>query len=132
MALMTAGAQAWAKGLETWGKMLGPRSGREGRRPRTAASPRPNGSDNPIFDTIRQTYLRLSDKLLGTVEEIDGLDEEARQKLRFAITQLRRRDEPVQLRADQPAGAQADDRDRAARICSRASPTCSTTLRRAS
>ena len=23
MALMTAGAQAWAKGLETWGKMLG-------------------------------------------------------------------------------------------------------------
>ena len=23
LALMTAGAQAWAKGLETWGKMLG-------------------------------------------------------------------------------------------------------------
>ena len=46
--------------------------------------------------------------------------------------QLRRCDEPVELRADQSAGAEADASRRAARICSRASPTCSRTLRRGS
>ncbi len=87
MALMSAGAQAWAKGLETWGKMLGgvtaaPASGQPERKDRRFAAP--EWRDNPIFDTIRQTYLRVSDQLLGTVDEIDGLDAEAREKLRFA------------------------------------------------
>src|SRR3954454_2565514 len=87
MALMTAGAQAWAKGLEAWGKMLGgvtaapPASGPERKDRRFAA---PEWRENPIFDTIRQTYLRVSDQLLGTVDEIDGLDGEVREKLRFA------------------------------------------------
>jgi polyhydroxyalkanoate synthase len=87
MALMSAGAQAWAKGLETWGKMLGgvtaaPSSGEPERKDRRFAAP--EWRENPIFDTIRQTYLRVSDQLLGTVDEIDGLDPEAREKLRFA------------------------------------------------
>jgi poly[(R)-3-hydroxyalkanoate] polymerase subunit PhaC len=87
MALMNAGAQAWAKGLETWGKMLGgvtaaPAADEKGRRDRRFAAP--EWSENPIFDTIRQTYLRVSDQLLGTVDEIDGLDSAAREKLRFA------------------------------------------------
>jgi poly[(R)-3-hydroxyalkanoate] polymerase subunit PhaC len=87
MALMTAGAQAWAKGLETWGKMLGgvtaaPNANDKERKDRRFAAP--EWSDNPIFDTIRQTYLRVSDQLLGTVDEIDGLDSAAREKLRFA------------------------------------------------
>jgi polyhydroxyalkanoate synthase len=87
MALMTAGAQAWAKGLETWGKMLGgvpvgaAGDGKERKDRRFAA---PEWRENPIFDTIRQTYLRVSDQLLGTVDEIDGLDPEMREKMRFA------------------------------------------------
>ncbi len=87
MALMTAGAQAWAKGLETWGKMLGgvpagaaPDSAN--RKDRRFAAP--EWRENPIFDTIRQTYLRVSDQLLGTVDEIEGLDASSREKLRFA------------------------------------------------
>jgi len=87
MALMSAGAQAWAKGLETWGKMLGgvtaaPATDEKDRKDRRFAAP--EWRDNPIFDTIRQTYLRVSDQLLGTVDEIDGLDRDAREKLRFA------------------------------------------------
>ena len=86
MALMSAGAQAWAKGLETWGKMLGGVTaatpvGEERKDRRFAA---PEWRENPIFDTIRQTYLRVSDQLLGTVDEIDGLDAPSREKLRFA------------------------------------------------
>jgi polyhydroxyalkanoate synthase len=87
MALMTAGAQAWAKGLETWGKMLGgvpvvPSAEEKDRKDRRFAAP--EWRENPIFDTIRQTYLRVSEQLLGTVDEIEGIDEDTREKLRFA------------------------------------------------
>jgi polyhydroxyalkanoate synthase len=87
MALMSAGAQAWAKGLETWGKMMGGVTATPGpdetpRKDRRFAAP--EWAENPIFDTIRQTYLRVSDQLLGTVDEIENIDPEMREKLRFA------------------------------------------------
>jgi polyhydroxyalkanoate synthase len=87
MALMSAGAQAWAKGLETWGKVLGgvtaaPAAAADERKDRRFAAP--EWRENPIFDTIRQTYLRVSDQLLGTVDEIEGIDAPTREKLRFA------------------------------------------------
>src|SRR5688500_9582201 len=84
MALMTAGAQAWAQGLEAWGKMLGvdPASKAEAKDRRFAA---PEWRENPVFDTIRQTYLALADKMLGSVDEIDGVDDETRHKLKFAV-----------------------------------------------
>ena len=86
--LMSAGAQAWAKGFEAWGKMLGgvaavPPAG-EDKPIKDRRFSAPEWAENPIFDTIRHTYLQLSDQLLGSVEEAEGLDAEARQKLRFA------------------------------------------------
>src|SRR3954464_8252429 len=87
MALMTAGAQAWAKGLETWGKMLGgvtaaAAAGEPERKDRRFAAP--EWRENPIFDTIRKSYLQISDQLLGTVDEIENVDADTREKLRFA------------------------------------------------
>jgi len=83
-AMMTAGAEAWAKGLETWGKMIGlDTEAKEGAKDRRFAAP--EWKESPVFDTIRKTYLALSDKLLGTVEEVEGLDAESRQKARFAV-----------------------------------------------
>jgi polyhydroxyalkanoate synthase len=87
MALMSAGAQAWAKGLEAWGKVLGgvtaaPTGETAERKDRRFAAP--EWRENPIFDAIRQTYLRISDQMLGTVDEIEGVDPSAREKLRFA------------------------------------------------
>jgi polyhydroxyalkanoate synthase len=83
---MSAGAQAWAKGLETWGKLLGgvtaPASETHERKDRRFAAP--EWHENPIFDTIRKTYLQISDQLLGRVDEIEGLDAGAHEKLRFA------------------------------------------------
>ena len=87
MALMSAGAQAWAKGLETWGKVLG---GVTAAPPADAAPIKdrrfsaPEWSENPLFDTIRKSYLQISDQLLGSVDEIEGVDAETRHKLRFA------------------------------------------------
>jgi len=82
MAWMTAGADAWSKGLEAWSQMLGQYSAAGEQKDRRFASP--EWRDSPIFDTVRQSYLAISDKLLGTVEEIEGLDDAARDRLRFA------------------------------------------------
>jgi len=83
MSLMSAGAEAWAKGLETWGRMIGleTQSVAERKDRRFAA---PEWRENPLFDQIRQTYLALSDRLLGTVEQIEGLDDDDRARLHFA------------------------------------------------
>src|SRR3954466_12365986 len=84
MALMSAGAQAWAKGLETWGKMLGgvtAPSAPDAKQSKDRRFAAPEWRENPIFDAIRQTYLQLSDRLLGTVDEIEGVDADTRQKL---------------------------------------------------
>ena len=84
MAWMTAGAEAWSKGLEAWGKMLGASAEAGQRKDRRFASP--EWSENPVFDTIKQSYLAISDRLLGSVEGMEGIDEATRQRLRFATT----------------------------------------------
>ena len=80
MALMTAGADAWAKGLDAWGKLLGATAQAGGKKDRRFAAE--EWSENPLFDTIRQSYLAISDRLLGSVDEIQGVDGDTRQKLR--------------------------------------------------
>ena len=82
MAWMSAGAEAWSKGLEAWSQMLGQFAEAGEAKDRRFASP--EWRENPIFDTVRQSYLAISEKLLGTVEEIEGLDDGARSRLRFA------------------------------------------------
>ncbi|MEO7654106.1 MAG: class I poly(R)-hydroxyalkanoic acid synthase [Sphingomicrobium sp.] len=87
-ALMSAGAQAWAKGFEAWGKMLGGVAAVPAASEAPPVKDRrfaaPEWAENPIFDTIRQSYLQLSDQLLGSVDEIEGVDAETRHKLKFA------------------------------------------------
>ncbi len=81
MPWLAAGAEAWSRGLEAWGQLLtGFEKAGDVRDRRFGAA---EWRDNPLFDTIRQTYLAISDQLLGSVDKIDGLDEAARQRLRF-------------------------------------------------
>ena len=88
------------------------RPGDQGRRSRaTAASARPNGAKTRSFDTMRQSYLAISDKLLGTVEEIEGIDDAARSRLRFATKGFVDAMSPANFARAQPAGDEADDRD---------------------
>ena len=82
MPLLTAGAEMWSKGLAAWGEMLGGiAKATETKDRRFSAT---EWRDNPLFDTIRQSYLAISDQLLGSVDKVEGLDEAARLKLRFA------------------------------------------------
>ena len=84
MALMTAGAQAWVKGLESWGKMLGGAAAAPAAEKKDRRFAAPEWSENPIFDTIKNSYLQISDQLLGTVDQIDNIDPDTRERLRFA------------------------------------------------
>ena len=86
MALMSAGAEAWAKGFEAWGKAIAgavPVSGGDAKEAKDRRFSAPEWRENPIFDTIRKSYLQISDRLLGTVDEIENVDPATREKLRF-------------------------------------------------
>ena len=81
MQWMSAGAEMWSKGLDAWGKMLGHASAAGEKRDRRFGS---EAWNDPVFSTVKQSYLAISDKLLGTVDDIEGIDEDARNRLRFA------------------------------------------------
>jgi hypothetical protein len=104
----------WTEGLNIWQRALGMESApsrieeKADKDRRFAAKA---WKDNPLFDMIRQSYLLVSERLLGGVDAIEGLDEKQREKPPLPDPQFRRRDEPVQLRAHQPGGARAGGRD---------------------
>ncbi|HJQ15741.1 MAG TPA: class I poly(R)-hydroxyalkanoic acid synthase [Allosphingosinicella sp.] len=80
-------AELWNEGLAIWQRTLGLRGGRSALEDRADKDTRfsaPEWRDNPIFDIIRQSYLLVSERLLGSVEAIEGVDEAQRERLRFA------------------------------------------------
>jgi polyhydroxyalkanoate synthase len=100
MAWMSAGAEAWSKGLESWSQMIGQATRAGEARDRRFASP--EWAENPVFDTVRQGYLAIADRLLGTVDEIEGLDDAARSRLRFATQGLVDAMSPANFAATNP------------------------------
>ena len=89
--VMQQQAELWTEGLNIWQRALGLGGGADGgagselaekadRDRRFAAR---EWRDNPLFDTIRQTYLLISERLLGSVDAIEGVDEKTREKIRF-------------------------------------------------
>ena len=78
----------WTEGLSIWQRALGGRSEQPSALQEQANKDKrfaaPQWKDNPLFDMIRQSYILISDRLLGSVEAIDGVDEKQREKLRFA------------------------------------------------
>jgi len=84
-------ADFWLKSVELWNRFLtAPAAPDQAAAPadkdRRFASPAWRG--HPFFDLIRQSYALVSDTLLGSVEDIESLNPEQRQKLRFATQQL--------------------------------------------
>ncbi len=76
----------WTQGLAIWQRALG------GEAPRTELSEKadkdkrfaaPQWRENPLFDMIRQSYLLVSERLLGSVDTLEGVDPKQREKLRF-------------------------------------------------
>jgi polyhydroxyalkanoate synthase len=88
--LMEAQAQMWAEGLDIWQRALSParadgeeKSALAQKADKDRRFAAPEWRDNPLFDTIRQTYLLVSERLLGSVDAIEGVDAATREKMRF-------------------------------------------------
>jgi polyhydroxyalkanoate synthase len=85
--LMRMQADLWSEGLSIWQRALGdthPHSALEEKADKDRRFAAPEWRENPLYDTIRQTYLLVSERMLGSVDAIEGLDEETRGKIRFA------------------------------------------------
>lgn len=82
-----AQADMWTQGLAIWQRALGAPSHQNELAEKADQDKRfaaPQWKDNPLFDMIRQSYILISDRLLGSVDAIEGVDEKQREKLRFA------------------------------------------------
>ena len=85
MQWMSAGAEAWSKGMEAWSQMIGQATDAGEKRDRRFSGA---GWQDPVFDTVKQSYLAIADRLMGTVDKIDGIDDDARSRLRFATKEF--------------------------------------------
>lgn len=75
----------WTEGLSIWQRALTGQSGEIAEKAdKDKRFSAPQWRDNPLFDMVRQSYILISDRLLGGVEAIDGVDDKTREKLRFA------------------------------------------------
>ncbi|MEA3015805.1 MAG: poly[(R)-3-hydroxyalkanoate] polymerase subunit PhaC [Sphingomonadales bacterium] len=77
----------WTEGLAIWQRALGQRSEPTGEEVKADGDRRfnaPQWRENPVFDMIRQSYLLISERLLGSVDALGGVDDRQREKLRFA------------------------------------------------
>src|SRR5688500_794721 len=76
----------WTEGLSIWQRALGGHGGRPDLEEKADKDKRfaaKEWRENPLFDMIRQTYLLVSERLLGSVDAIEGVDERTREKMRF-------------------------------------------------
>lgn len=77
----------WTEGMAIWQRALGGErqdSGLVEQADRDRRFNAPAWRDNPLFDMIRQSYLLISDRLLGSVDALPGVDDKQRERLRFA------------------------------------------------
>jgi polyhydroxyalkanoate synthase len=84
--LAQAQVDLWTEGLNIWQRALGGDGGRSEIAAKADKDKRfnaPQWRDNPLFDMIRQSYLLISDRLLGSVDAIEGVPDKQREQLRF-------------------------------------------------
>ena len=82
-----AQTELWTEGMAIWQRALGVPSHKAELAEKADQDKRfaaPEWRDNPLFDMIRQSYILISDRLLGTIEALEGVDEKTRERLRFA------------------------------------------------
>ena len=78
--------ELWTDGMAIWQRALGIDGGKTELAEKADRDKRfnaPQWQDNPLFDMIRQSYLLVSERMLGSVDAIDGVDDRQREKLRF-------------------------------------------------
>ena len=84
--LAQAQVDMWTQGLSIWQRALGGQVGAPELAEKADKDKRfnaPQWRDNPLFDMVRQSYLLIADRLLGSVEVLEGITGKQREQLRF-------------------------------------------------
>jgi polyhydroxyalkanoate synthase len=84
--LAQAQLDMWTQGLSIWQRALGAPAEKTELAEKADKDKRfnaPQWRDNPLFDMIRQSYVLIADRLLGSVEAIEGVSDKQREQLRF-------------------------------------------------
>jgi polyhydroxyalkanoate synthase subunit PhaC len=84
--LAQAQVDMWTQGMAIWQNVLGGNGQKSEIQEKADKDKRfnsPEWRQNPLFDMIRQTYVLISDRLLGSVDSIEGITDKQRQQLRF-------------------------------------------------
>ncbi|WP_260580605.1 PHA/PHB synthase family protein [Sphingopyxis sp. PET50] len=97
-------AKMWEQGVAFWTSLatLGPSFTPVTDAPKDKRFADPEWTNNPAFALIRQTYGLLSDQLLETTRQMQGLDEGARKKLEFAAKNMAEAFSPSNLLLTNP------------------------------
>jgi len=99
-------AKMWEQGAAFWTSLAALAPGFTPPPPADNAKDRrfadPDWTANPVFALIRQTYGLLSDQLLSTARQVQGLDEAARAKLEFAARSMTEALSPTNLAVTNP------------------------------
>jgi polyhydroxyalkanoate synthase len=84
--LAQAQVDLWTQGMQVWQNVLsggGQKNEIQEKVDKDKRFNTPEWRNNPLFDMIRQSYVLISDRLLGSVDAIDGITDKQRQQLRF-------------------------------------------------
>jgi len=82
-----AQANFWSEGLRLWQHFLPASAGEplpESPADKDRRFSAPQWRSNPLFDLIRQSYLMLSDLLLKSIDNLEGIEPKQREQIRFA------------------------------------------------
>ncbi|WP_294294908.1 class I poly(R)-hydroxyalkanoic acid synthase [uncultured Sphingomonas sp.] len=86
--MMQASADFWTDTMKLWQRFLDPAAAEPFQEtPEQARDKRfkaPEWREQPVFDFLRQSYLTIADHLLKSVDQIEGIDDAQRERLRFA------------------------------------------------
>jgi polyhydroxyalkanoate synthase len=83
----------WTEGLNIWQRALGQapaeqKSALQEKADKDKRFAAPEWAAHPMFDMMRQTYLLVSERMLGSVDALEGLDDKQRRKLKFQTQQF--------------------------------------------
>ncbi len=84
--LASAQVDFWTASMSMWQRAFLPAEDAAALAKKAAGDKRfaaPEWQQNAFFDMIRQSYVLVSDQLLGSVDAMPGIDEDGRRKLRF-------------------------------------------------
>ncbi len=86
--MMQASADFWTDTMKLWQRFLDPAAAEPFQEtPEQARDKRfkaPEWREQPVFDFLRQSYFTIAEHLLKSVDQIEGIDDAQRERLRFA------------------------------------------------